>query len=155
MSTFSPTFIITSPPLQVSMAGEISYQEFSNMLGILSLQIRGLFIEAQTGDQVDANMFYNIYDSNGLASQEILKPRKDPYQKQNSLHLQSSHGPIIFNGLSYLTFNLAPQQNMSLTLCVNQIEPTSLDPGKLTDNFSFRPGNPDAYDRYQQFKECL
>ena len=155
MSTFSPTLIFSTPPLQISMAGEITYEEFANMLGILNLKVRRLFIEAQTGDQVKEPMFYNIYDSTGLANQETLKPRKDPFQKQNSLYLVSSNGPIVFNGLSYLSFNLAPLQNVSLTMCVHQIDPTNLAPGQLTDNFSFRPGNPDANNRYNQFKDCL
>jgi hypothetical protein len=155
MATFSPTFIFSTPPLQITMAGEITYEEFANMLGILNLLVRSLFIEAETGDQVNAGMFYNIYDSSGLAHQETLKPRKDPYQKQNSLYLQSSHGPILLNGLSYISFNIGPLQTISMTICVNQIEPTNLEPGKLIDNFSFRAGNPDAYDRYKEFKECL
>jgi hypothetical protein len=139
------------------MAGTISYAEFSFMLGVLNLNVRRIFIESQSGQQLDANLQYTIFDSTGQSAQNTLKPRKDPYQRQNSLYFKPPEGQagILLNGLSTIAFNLAPRQLVSLTLCTDQADPRSAAPGTNIDNFTLHQDELGNYDRYQQFKDCL
>lgn len=154
MATYSPVITSGTPLLQVSMAGGISYAELLYMLGTLNLAVNKFFIESRSGNQVNTNMQYTIYDSNGQAVQNTLKPRKSPYQRQNSLVFSPPKGnaAVILNGLSSLSFNLQPMDMVSLTLCVDQTDPTSMAPGKLVDNFT---APPDTLGNYSQWKAKL
>lgn len=155
MPSFSPTILVTTPPLLITMAGGITYEEFVFMLGVLNLQVRQLFIESQDGQQVDNNLKYHILDSSGLTSQNTLKPRKDPYQRQNSLYFRPEKGNVLLNGLSTLSFDLLPNQTVSFTLCVDQSDPTTLSPGTLQDNFIIEPEQLGNYARFKNLKTCL
>lgn len=135
MSTYAPIITSSIPPLQVSMAGGISYNEFVYMLGVLNLQVKDFFLETGAA-QINQNYQYTAYDSNGNANQHPLKPRKDPYQQQNSQYVNAGAAPVIFNGLSYMQFNILPRQLLSMILCVDQTDPVSLAPGRNLDNFS-------------------
>lgn len=150
MPSFSPTILVTTPPLLITMSGGITYEEFTFMLGVLNLQVEQFFIESQSNQQVDANLQYNILDSSGLQQQYTLKPRRDPYQKQSSLYLVPEKGSVLLNGLSILAFNLLPSEIVSFTLCVEQSDPTTFSPGTLPDNFA---ADADTLGNYRRFKQ--
>lgn len=157
MSTFAAIITNGIPPLQITMAGAITYDELVFMLGVLNLRTRKIFLESASGPQIDTNIQYTTLDSNGVASQDSLKPRKDPYQKQDSLYFKPSpgNGPIVFNGLSYLSFNILPLQLLTMSFCVDQTDPTTMAPGRNLDNFSFETPALSRLGLFNQMKDCL
>ena len=123
------------------------------MLGILNLHVRSFFLETQDGAQIDSNLGYQIIDATGTASQNTMKPRKDPYQRQNSLSfVPEGPDPVVLNGLSTVTFNLLAQQSLTMTLEVSEVEPRTLAPGRLKDNFA---SVPDPYGNFARFQRRL
>lgn len=153
MPTFSPTILPGPPDVQATMAGGITYEEFIFMLGILNLHVRSFFLETGEGAQIDANLAYQIIDASGIANQNTMKPRKDPYQRENSLNfVPQGPDPVVLNGLSNVTFTLLAQQLLTMTLEVNEVEPRTLAPGRLKDNFA---SIPDPYGNFARFKRRL
>lgn len=153
MPTFSVAILPGPPDIQVSMAGGISYEEFANMLGPLSLRIRRFFVESQNNPQVIGNLGYTIFDATGPQNTDSIKPRKSPYQYQNSLEFSASGaGEVVLNGNSHISFNLLPAQLLTMTLETDEISPQTLTPGRLQDNFSVIP---DTLGNFAEFKRRL
>lgn len=152
MPVFTPTILAGPPDVQASMAGGITYEEFATMLGTLNLFVAAFFVEAPTGSQVDTNLGFSIFDASGTATSDVIKPRKDPYQFQNSLQFTGASQPVVLNGNSSLQFNLQPGQLVTMTLLTDEVDPRSLDPGRLVDNFAHAP---DMLGNFARFKRQL
>lgn len=152
MSTYAPIITNSIPPLQVSMAGGISYNEFVYMLGVLNLNIREFFLETGAA-QINQNYQYTSFDSTGNANQHAVKPRKDPFQKQNSQYVKPGSEAVVLNGLSYLSFNLLPRQMLSMILSVDQTDPGSLSPGRNLDNFTLPDLAINNIEKFEQQKK--
>ena len=144
--------ILPGPPdVQITMAGGITYEEFNFMLGILNLDIRQFFLEAQIENQLDTNLAYNILDSSGVQTSNTMKPRKSPYQYQNSLAFKpAADQPAVLNGLSSISFNLYPLQTMTMTLLVNEVGPAQVAPGRLKNNIATVEDTLGNFKRFQR-----
>lgn len=122
------------------------------MLGTLNLFVSTFFVEAPTGQQLDTNLGFSIFDASGTASSDVIKPRKDPYQSQNSLQFKGAAQPVVLNGNSNLGFNLQPGLLVTMTLMTDEVDPKSLDPGRLVDNFE---NVPDTMGNFRAFKRQI
>ncbi len=121
MATISPTIITNSTPaIQVTMLGAITYQEFTNVVGTYVYQVYRIVLEALATRQINEPINYNIYNASGLANQEPLKPKIDPYQKQATYELPTARKRIILNGFSSLGFIIHSGETVTMELCSDQ-----------------------------------
>jgi hypothetical protein len=142
MSTYTPTIVVnTVPPVSVTMVGTLTYQEFLNILGIEVFAINTLILESTRFDQLRQSYTYNIFDANGVESQEIIKPRPDPYQKQPTMYLSLKDKQFILNGQSSLSFNILPNESLLLEFDSEEKGIADLSPDYLS--------NIDEYKKYQ------
>lgn len=117
MPVYSPTIVVNNiPPVSITMVGALTYQEFLNILGIEVFKINELAIEALGFDQLREPYTYNIFDASGIQSTEVIKPRPDPYQKQPIIYLSLKDKSFILNGQSELSFNILPNENLTLEI---------------------------------------
>lgn len=121
MASYSPTIIInTTPSIQVSMVGAITYQEFTNLVGIYVYQVNEIFLEALSTRQINQPIIYNIYNSSGTGYQGPLTPKVDPYQYRASFSLPTKNSKIILNGFSSLSLNVLNGENLTMFLYSDQ-----------------------------------
>jgi hypothetical protein len=136
MSTYAPQiFTNNSQGLQVTMNGALSYAEFLYMLGTLNFNVQAIFIESTTNAQVNGPYQFTKYDSTGISDGQVLKPRVEPYQYQPSVELVPPNGPLLLNGLSYMTFNLAAGLSISLRLFSTESSFLNVGKNNVVDNF--------------------
>lgn len=121
MATISPTIITSSTPaIEVTMLGAITYLEFTNILGIYVYKVHKIVLEALSIRQINQPITYNIYNPNGTASQQPLKPKVDPYQMQATYELPTSIREIILNGFSSLALLIRSGETVTMELCSDQ-----------------------------------
>lgn len=141
MPTFSPTIVVNNnPSVSITMVGTISYQEFLNILGIEVYKINQLVLESIGFDQLRQPYAYGIFDANGIQSQEVIKPRPDPYQKQPTIYLCLKDKDFILNGQSSLAFNILPNENLTIEIDSQEKSISDLSPDYLS--------NIDQYKKY-------
>lgn len=121
MATISPTIIVSSTPgIEVTMLGAITYQEFINILGVYVFKVYKMILEAFTTRQINEPITYRIYNPNGNGAQQPLKPKVNPYQKQATYELPTASREIILNGFSSLAFLIHAGETVTLELCSDQ-----------------------------------
>lgn len=121
MATISPTIIInTTPAIEVTMVGAITYQEFINILGTYVFKVYKLVLEALSSVQINQPITYNIFNPIGTAFQQQLKPKVDPYQKQATYEMPTGRRDIILNGLSSLALLIRSGETVVMELCSDQ-----------------------------------
>ena len=155
MASYTPTITVTSSPaVQVTMAGAITYDEFINTLGLIYLLVDYMYLIAQTSQEINGPFAYTIYDANGVLRTDILKPRIDPYAFQAAIYLSIKWRKFIFNGLSYLTLLLAPGESLTIELYAHQTQPQDAYQNNNVDNMAQVSDNLGNYENYrkQMFK---
>jgi hypothetical protein len=121
MATISPTIIVNSTPgIEVTMVGAITYPEFINTLGIYVYKVYRIILEALSIRQINQPITYHIYNPNGTAFQQQLKPRVDPYQRQATYVLPTGTKEIILNGFSSLAFLIRSGETVTMELCSDE-----------------------------------
>lgn len=121
MATISPTIIVsTTPAIQVTMVGAITYQEFINILGTYVFKVNKMVLEALRIQQINQPITYQIYNPVGSGAQQSLKPKVDPYQMQATYEMPSNHREIILNGFSSLALLIKNGETVAIELCSDQ-----------------------------------
>lgn len=121
MATISPTIIVNSTPaIQVSMLGAITYQEFTNVVGLYVYKVNKIVLEALGFGQINQPINYNIYSPNGTAFEQSLKPKVDPYQYQATYEMSTGKKDIMLNGFSSLAFLIRSGETVTMELCSDQ-----------------------------------
>lgn len=121
MATISPTIIInTTPGIEVTMLGAITYQEFINILGTYVFKVYKMVLEALQIAQINQPITYQIYNPNGNGFQQSLKPKVDPYQLQATFEMATARREIILNGFSSLALLIRAGETVTMELCSDQ-----------------------------------
>jgi hypothetical protein len=152
---YAPTIIITSTPaIQVSMVGSLTYEEFQQSLNSFQLKVQNVFLESLGYQQLNQSYLYQIYDSDGRQVAQSLKPKVDPYQNQPALYLDLSENDIILNGQSSVSFNMFPGENLVLMLCCKEVNVNDYFPAK-SGNFDKGKDSLGNLDLFENYTDCL
>lgn len=155
MASYSPTITINSTPaIQVTMVGAITYQEFQNIVGTYVFGIDEIFLEALSTRQINQPITYNIYNPNGNSFQQPLTPKVDPYQYRASLRLPTKGEKFILNGFSSLGFIILTGETLSLFLYSQQVSVQDfLKTASSVNNFNNVPDKLGNLKIYMQKKQ--
>ena len=152
MASYSPAITInTSPTVQVTMAGALTYDEFVNSLGQFCYWIKGFRIQSSTYQQLQQPISYIINDANGQQLNQAIIPLADPYQFTTALKVDAKEFGIVLNGQSSLSLLLLPNEFIVLALDTEQVSNQdgldSISPGnfKRADDLL---GNLSLYKKY-------
>jgi hypothetical protein len=155
VASYSPTIINNSTPgLPVTMAGDLTYDEFVNSLGQFNYRIKKYYLGCiKSIAQLMQSIFYNINDSDGNASGNNIAPNVDPYQLFNSVYMDLGDKEIILDSNSSLGFNLLASEQITMQLYCEQVGVT--DPMKNENNFNKADDPLDLLELYQKYNDTL
>lgn len=112
---YAPTIITDSTPaVQVTMGGNVTYEEFLNSLNNYSYQVNELYIQTSTREQLNQPIAYNIFDANGTQFNQAILVEIDPDQTQNAKVLDLKQQGVVLNGRSSFNLNLMPGETINL-----------------------------------------
>jgi hypothetical protein len=120
MPSYSPTLFF-SPGLSVTMAGNITYDEFIGSLSSNVHIIKSIFVASLTFEQLNQAMQYSIFDAAGNKVSEIIPLIPDPYRYQPALILPKPPFGMVLNGQSSFAFNILPGETVQLIVCTDVI----------------------------------
>lgn len=122
MASFTPVITInTTPSLQVTMAGAVTYQEFLNSLGQFVYWLEVYQMQCNSINQLQEELEYFIYNVDGTIFRQTIVPNVDPFQYAVSLRNNVKDMGIILNGQSSIAFTILPNETIQLILCTKQV----------------------------------
>lgn len=121
MASYAPSFIF-SPGLSVTMAGNITYDQFIGSLSSNIHIIKSIFISAGTLDQLNQAMQYGIFDAAGNFFSEVIPMICDPYRYQTALILPKPAFGMVLNGQSSIAFTVLPGQTVQMIFDTDVIQ---------------------------------
>ena len=133
---FSPTITITTPPVTVTMGGNITYQEFLNSLGTFQYRVLTFYAYSDNLGQLTVPINYNEWEAQGSRRIVFVNPEVDPYQYQKSLFKDVTDAGITLNGQSSVSVNLLPNATVKLQLFCDRIRISDDMDSRVPDNFT-------------------
>lgn len=156
MATVSPTITATTTPgLQITMAGGVTYEEFLNSLGQFVYYVERYQMSAQGYDQIQEKIAYNIYDSNGQLFDQAIISNVNPYQSTASLIRDLTGMDIILNGRSSVSLNIFPNEFIQLILCCNEVSGSEYLNRYHENNFRKVDDDVGNLKLFEGYKSCL
>ncbi|HEX4850815.1 MAG TPA: hypothetical protein VFV08_08420 [Puia sp.] len=155
MGSIVPTVTISSTPaIQVTMVGAITFNEFINTLGIYVYLVKLIFMQALTTQQINQNLTYHIINPNGMGKQKSITPSVDPYQKQATYSLDLTGEKIILNGFSTIGFTILAGETVMLILCSDQKNLQDALNAISADNFKMVQGAVGNTQLFKSLRKC-
>jgi hypothetical protein len=151
MAFVSPTISFNNTPqLSITCVG-ITYAQFLASLGTYVYGIEQMYLASSTFNQLQQNVFYNIFDATGRANSRTIPIQVDSYQKQSSLLVNTDSKDVALNQNSTLSFNLVANSTLQLKL-FTIIEKMSNGFKEGTDAFSeFNKNNGNFFNNYYDY----
>ena len=151
MAFVSPTISFNNTPqISITCVG-ITYAQFLASLGTYVYGIEQMYLASSTFNQLQQNVFYNIFDATGRANSRTIPIQVDSYQKQSSLLVNTDSKDVALNQNSTLSFNLVANSTLQLKL-FTIIEKMSNGFKKGTDAFSeFNKNNGNFFNNYYDY----
>jgi hypothetical protein len=139
-----------TPQISITCVG-ITYAQFLASLGTYVYGIEQMYLASSTFNQLQQNVFYNIFDSSGKANSRTIPIQIDSYQKQSSLIINTDSKDVALNQNSTLSFNLVANSTLQLKL-FTIIEKMSNGFKEGTDAFSeFNRNNGNFFNNYYDY----
>lgn len=110
-TTLISPLIGVSMPLQV-LGNGVSYEQFLQSLGKYNYGAEFFYVSATSYKQIQQVINYVNKDANGNEVATGLPFTVDPYQSQPSIFYETDPEQIVFGGLTSLTFDILPQENV-------------------------------------------
>lgn len=110
-TTLITPLIGVSMPLQV-LGNGVTYAQFLQSLGKYNYGAEFFYMSAGSYQQIGQPIYYNNFDANGNAVSTFLPFAVDPYQSQPSIFYETDSSQIVFSGLSTLSLNIFPNENI-------------------------------------------
>lgn len=121
MPTYAPSITINAtPPLSITGAGGVSYEEILNSLGDFNFMVEEIFLSAVTISQILQNLSFNKFDSTGTQDIQQIVPNVDPYQRISSIYIDTAGKKIILDGRSSMAFDVGAGEIMTMILYCRQ-----------------------------------
>lgn len=109
-----------TPPIQVQLSGNVTYQQFKNSLGQFVYKVEKVYLFSENLRQIQGLFNYNNYDSNGNQVFTNVVSAIDPYQNQPSIILNLKDRGIVIDGQDAVQFNLQPNTQLTFKLFVDR-----------------------------------
>lgn len=158
MASYTPTIITDSTPaIEISMAGNITYSEFMGTLGVDVYLVKKIFAQANSFQQISQTVKYSIYDSNGFLFSESVALTPDLYQFRPALVLSEPGFGMVLNGRSTYNFNIFSGERVQVIFYAEALE---LDNGldkvsKSNTQIAKENDNIGQLELYDYFKDNL
>jgi len=122
MPTFNPfIFPLLNPYINVSMSGNLTYQQFKESLGSYVYEVDKIYIFSANQSQIKGNFKFSKYDSDGRQNAQSILSVIDPFQFQNSLYIKTENKGITIDGRDTVQFNMQPNTILQIKLYVKRI----------------------------------
>jgi len=156
MPSYSPTITVSSTPaLQISMAGGVTYEEFLSSLGQFVYKVNSYFLQCQSLQQLQQAIAYNIFDSSGNVLAQAIIQNPDPYQYTASIVQDLKDMGIILNGQSTISFNVLPGEFITMSLCTVQVSNQDELNRMHEDNFEQADDSNGNLQLFEDYSNCL
>ena len=101
----------------------ITYSEIKQSFGQQAYLVKGLYLYSDNLNQLTGAIKYIRYDANGNQIVTNITTIIDPNQKAKSLFvdLQNFESDIIFNGNTYLSFDVLPETEIQVKFYTNRV----------------------------------
>ena len=116
------------------MTGNVTYGQFKNSLGDFNYNINKIYLNSTNLSQISGVFKFMKYDSDGNQNFQTVISALDPYQRQNSLIIETEKKGLIINGRDSASFNMQPNTQLILKLYVSEV--TNQDELKGEDSFT-------------------
>lgn len=155
--TITPTITIQSTPgLQVSGAGGITYAQILNELGYSVFWVSNLYYYSSSLLQFGNPLQYLIYDSNGNQKQNIDVTLVSVNQFLPVMIVKmDGDRPLLINGSSKLSFNINPGVSIQFLFYNKRIRNTNPLDAWLPDNFKKLQAAMDIPDFFEDYNDRL
>jgi hypothetical protein len=151
MPFVTPTISFNNTPQITITCVGITYAQFLASLGSYVYGIEQMYLASSTFNQLQQNVFYNIFDSSGKANSRTIPIQIDSYQKQSSLVINTNSNDVALNQNSTLSFNLVANSTLQLKL-FTKIEKINNGFKEGTDAFSeFNRNNGNFFNNYYDY----
>jgi hypothetical protein len=136
MGSFSATITnVGSPLVTVTLANNVTYQQFLNSLGAYVYWFDIVYLYSTNAKQINEPVLYNYTDANGNSKVLTITPTKDPYQFSPALYINVKDFDIVIDGNSTVTFNLLPNTTLKFKL-YGDVMSVNLLNGDKQNNFT-------------------
>lgn len=81
-----------------NMENTPSYQTIQSSFGSSMYKLENLYYKANSVAQLQQQLLFTRYNSNGNIEKEVLPLAVDPYQFQNILNVDTAHKNFVFDG---------------------------------------------------------
>lgn len=81
-----------------NMENTPSYQTIQSSFGSSMYKLENLYYKANSVAQLQQQLLFTRYNSNGNIEKEVLPVAVDPYQFQNILNVDTTHKNFVFDG---------------------------------------------------------
>jgi len=116
------------------LTGNVTYDQFKNSLGDFNYNINKIYLNSTNLSQISGVFKFMKYDSDGNQNFQTVISALDPYQRQNSLIIETEKKGLIINGRDSTSFNMQPNTQLILKLYVSEV--TNQDELKGEDSFT-------------------
>lgn len=156
MASYSPTISVsTTPALQVTMAGDLTYGEFLNSLGQFVYLIDSYFLQCQSIRQIFQPIAYNIFDASGKQYDLAIISNPDPYQYTASIRENLQGRGIVLNGKSTISFDVLPGEFITIILCTRSVNNQEQLNQVHPNNFKQADDSLGNLKLFEDYKNCL
>lgn len=149
MPIFIPTITTyVNGVVTVSSTDSVPYSSIINSMGSFIYGIRGMYLKANSNNQILQSYQFNRYDVNGTLESFVDVPTIDPYQFQSSLFLKLAKNDVVLDGRTNLDFTLLPSETLYIIIYTSQLANRDLVP---RTNFL----NNDFFNLFNDYKDQI
>jgi hypothetical protein len=139
MGTYVPVITPANGNVTIYGDGATTYEEFVNSMGSFLYEIKGMYLQADTPEQLLQPIAFSEFDSNGNVQDYTQIVTINPYQYQNSSFFNLTKDNVILNGRTSLALDILPNEQISVVFYANQIANRDfIDKTDVFDNDFFK-----------------
>jgi len=140
MPTYIPTITtFTNGVVTVESTDGTSYQSILNSMGSFVYGVNGLYVKANSNNQILEGFTIEQYDVNGYIKSFKQNPLIDPYQYQKSVFFKLAKENVFLNGQTTFDLKVLPSEIIYMNIYVTQISVIDyLSGSSLLDNDFFK-----------------
>ena len=112
---YTPTITVeTTPGIEITMAGGMTYEECVAGLGYYVYSVIALYLSSNSNEQLIQEMLYQIKTAEGRLYEDSRSVAVDPYQRQNSFLFDFGDQCLLLNNLSQIDLTLVPGGTLNM-----------------------------------------
>lgn len=156
MPSYSPTITLNNnPAISVTMAGNLTYNEFVTSLGCYIYLVNSMYMQAYDFQQLNQTATYTAFDATGYLFSNAIPMVPSPYQFQPTILLESPTFAMVLNGRSNVAFNIDPGERVQMVMLTDEISFSGMLDTVSANNFQLGKqidddlGNLELFEHYK------